>query len=215
VVVLLGTEPITIASGYGGWAVTSRQRRVGLTTWAGRDPLRMNIPLLFDGILPRQSQELFISRLSRMAVGAGNQQEPPVVTVSGKGVPKPTGPVQWVIESIDWGTNVVWDFSNRGVMARLRQDATIHLLQYVQGDRVAFKNIKLGSSVQAKPTKGQIAPKGWKETVVARHGDTLKKIASRVYHPANPGDWKIIAKANNIRDPNHLKVNQKIRIPRK
>jgi LysM repeat protein len=175
----------------------------------------MQVPILFDGFANKISQELPISRISRMAVGTATQEEPPLVTVSGPGVPKPTGPTQWVIESITWGTNVIWDFSYLGVMSRLRQDATINLLQYVAGDRVAFKNLKVGTGIQAAPKSTKAAPHGWQQTVTARQGDTLKKIAARVYKPANPGDWKIIAKANNIRDGNHLKKGQKIRIPKK
>ena len=215
VVVLLGTTPIAIASGYGGWTVTSRNRRVGLTTWAGRDPLRMTIPILFDGFANGVSQEIPISRLSRMAIESASSPEPPVIQISGAGVPVPTGPVQWVIESLTWGSNVIWDITPKGVMARMRQDCTVNLLQYVQGDRIAFKNLKIGASINAKPTASSVAPKGWQPTVIAKQGDTLKKIAARVYRPSTPTDWKLLKKANNIRDPNKLKKGQRIRVPKK
>ena len=111
VAVFLGTTPIQIASGYGGWTVTSRNRKVGLTTWNGRDPLRMSIPILFDGYMDGTSQEIPISRLSRMAVESSASPEPPIVTVKGPAVPVPTGPVQWVIENLSWGSNTIWDTS--------------------------------------------------------------------------------------------------------
>ena len=91
----------------------------------------------------------------------------------------------------------------------------VNLLQYVQGDRIAFKNVSLGAGIKAQPKAIVVAPKGWLPPVYAKQGDTLKKIATRVYHPSSPTDWKLIAKANNIRDPNHLKKGQRIRIPKK
>jgi nucleoid-associated protein YgaU len=51
------------------------------------------------------------------------------------------------------------------------------------------------------------APKSY----VVRQGDTLPAIAGRVY--GEPDDWHRIADANGIRDPRHLKVGRKLRIP--
>lgn len=217
VVVLLAGAPTTVIGGYGGWDVVARPKRMGLTIWRGKEPLRMTIPILFDGWAEGKGQEIAISHLSGMALVPGDperasSQEPPVIKVKGPGVPNP-GVAKWVIESLDWGTDVIQDFADDGVMVRMRQDCVVHLLQYVEEDRVSFKNIKLGSNAPDK--KNNVAPHGWKAPVVAKKGDTLKTIANRVYKNTKPNDWKLIAKANGITDPKKVKMGQTIKIPKR
>lgn len=196
VTALLDETPANIPSGYGGWTVISRARRVGVTVWQGKDPIRLAIAILFDGLIDRTSQELAISRLSRMALPPKGGGEPPVVTWDAAGVPKP-GPTKWVIENLQWGTSkVVWDFANNGVMARLRQDCVVNLLEYRADDRTAFKGILPGSS---KSTNAGASKSGWPKRYVVKAGDTLAKIAIHFYGDSKK--WKDIADANGIRDP--------------
>lgn len=203
VIAFMDETPVQVVSGYGGWQVVSRERRIGLTQWQGKDPLRMSVPLLFDGVRSGQGQELAISHLSRMALPPQGGGEPPVVTISGRGVPSP-GPTQWVIENLQWGSNVMWDFDDSGVMSRVRQDVVVNLLEYRGDDRVAFRALQPG----LKPGK---STSGWPKTYTVKSGDTLQKIAAHFYK--NASKWKQIATANNIRDPKKLKVNSTIRIP--
>ena len=102
VTALMDADPSAIPSGYGGWIVIPRQRRVGLTVWQGKDPLRLKIPLLFDGLRDQIGQEVMISRLSRMALPPLGGGEPPQVKVDGNAIPRP-GPKLWVIENLEWG----------------------------------------------------------------------------------------------------------------
>lgn len=204
-VALLDSTPVNIPSGYGGWTVTSRQRRIGLTVWQGKDPIRMAVAVLFDGYADGISQEVHISRLSRMGLPPASGGEPPVVTVAGLGVPKP-GPVQWVIETLAWGSNVLYETASNGVMARLRQDCVVNLLQYVADDRTAFKNLAPGGAIATGSSKS-----GWPKTYTAKTGDTLNSIAKRFYGDASK--WKKIGNANGIIDPKAVKQGQKIRIP--
>jgi nucleoid-associated protein YgaU len=46
---------------------------------------------------------------------------------------------------------------------------------------------------------------------VVRAGDTLTKIAA--FQLGSVVRWHDIAQANNLRDPHHLKVGQRLRIP--
>lgn len=200
----LDSQPPTVTGGYGGWTVTSRARRVGLTVWNGRDPIRMSVPVLFDGYVDGDGQEIMISRLSRMALPPLKGGEPPVITVSGRGLPHP-GPTDWVIENLQWGTNVIQGFNGSGVMVRLRQDCVVNLIEYVADDRAAFKRLDPFSKAKGK------SKSGWPKRYVVRPGDTLAKIALRFYK--NAGKWHGIAKANNIRDPRNLKVGRTITIP--
>lgn len=193
--VLPGDTPPT-PSNYGGWSVTARQRRLGLTQWNGKDPLRLALPILFDGWRDQTGQEIPISRLSRMALPPLGGGEPPIVHVSGATIPD-LGPDDWVIDNIEWGSNVL---SEGGI--RYRQDATVNLLQYVDDDRVAFRDVTLASGSSKS---------GWPKTYTTHAGDTLQKIATKFY--GGPAKWKKIATANGLRGSKPLKTNTKLRIP--
>jgi LysM repeat protein len=199
--ILKGEGSPKITGGYGGWTVANRPHQVGLTVFTGLDPIRMSIPVVFEGWPGTDGQEIRIGRLSRMGLPHGANNEPSVVRISGLGVPKP-GPLRWVVESLDWGDNVIWDTGDDGSMVRLRQDCTINLLQYVAEDRVAFSKLP-----QAKPGGG-----AWPKHYVWKKGDTLRKVAAHFYH--NSKKWKLIAKANNIRDPKSIKPKRVLRIPK-
>lgn len=205
VTVMLGDTPPSVPSGYGGWTVISRERRVGLTQWRGKDPLRMAIPVIFDGLGDKTSQEVPISHLSRMALPPTTGGEPPTVKISGVGLPKP-GPTVWVIENLQWGANVIQELSQNGVMCRLRQDCIVNLLQYVADDRVALKNVGVGGVAATGASKG-----GWPQQYVVKTGDTLQKIAALKY--GSSSKWKKIADANGIRDGSTLKKGTTLRIP--
>lgn len=209
--VLLDETPAQVSGGYGGWTVTSRQRRTGLTMWMGKDPLRMSIPVLFDGFADGEGQEIGISRLSRMALPPKGGGEPPVVQVSGHGIPHP-GPKDWVIENLQWGTNVIYDSGNNGNVVRLRQDCVVNLMQYLAEDRVAFSRMPPGTRAGSKDKPGS---KGFQKPYTVVTGDTIQKIANKVYKDAKATDWKLITKANGITDPRTLKVGQSLKVPKK
>jgi hypothetical protein len=57
VTVLLGPDPVHVTSGVGGWQVTARPRQVGMTTWAGVEPIQLSLSLMFDGWASSRSQE--------------------------------------------------------------------------------------------------------------------------------------------------------------
>jgi len=207
----LDETPVQLTGGYGGWTVTSRQRRTGLTMWMGKDPIRMAVPVIFDGFADNNGQEVQISRLSRMGLPPTTGGEPPVVTLSGHGLPNP-GVKNWVIENLQWGTNVIWDNQQDGSLVRMRQDCVVNLLQYIAEDRAAFSSLP---SAKGSGTKKKPGTKGFQKPQKVKQGDSLSKIANRVYKNPKPGDWKLIAKANNIKDPRSIKVGQTLKIPKK
>jgi len=187
----------TIQSGYGGWTVVDRARQRGLTQWNGVEPKRLSIPILFDGLQSEDNKEDDIARLLKMATP--DPTEPPIVTLSGKGFPEIAE--RWVIEDIQWGTNVMWGTDRNGKDILMRQDAVVTLMQYVAGDRAAFS--------KAKPAR--VGGSVWPKHYIVKAGDTLQKIASKFY--GNSKKWKLIANANNIRDPKHLKKGRNLTIP--
>jgi nucleoid-associated protein YgaU len=189
---LRGDGSPKMTGGGGGWNVVSRPRRVGVTQWAGHDPYRMDVPVLFDGWQDRASVEDSIARLNAMQMGS-DYDPPPTVTIDGA---VPIKGATWVIENIDWGDEVFWQESSQGRFFRLRQDAVVHLLQYQ-----AEVNVKI-AVVKFLPNTYYVLHKG----------ETPKQIAKAVYGNANR--WKDIQKANpKIRDPNKLPVKTTLRIP--
>jgi len=189
---LRGDGPPTIMGGSGGWSVVSRPRRIGLTQWTGRDPYRMDVPILFDGWANKVSCEVGISILNQMAMGY-SYDPPPTVTIDGA---IPVKHATWVIESIEWGTDVIWDASPNGINSRLRQDAVVHLLQYQAEERL---NITMPKSLPSTYTT---------------HGKntTMRQVSKAVY--GNGSRWKDIMKANpKIRDPNKIPDKTTLRIP--
>lgn len=204
VTVLLDETAASVTGGYGGWTVVSRQRRVGLTQWQGKDPIRMAIPILFDGFANSAGVEIDISRLSRMALPPSGGGEPPHIKVKGAAVPSP-GPTDWVIENIAWGTaKVIYGMTAGGVSARMRQDAVINIMEYRHEDRVAFATLPSAGLLGASKV-------GWPKTYILKRGESLQSVAVKFYHDATK--WKQIADANNLIDPRSAKIGATLRIP--
>lgn len=187
----------TIQGGYGGWEVVDRARQRGLTQWNGVEPKRLSVAILFDGVHNGDNKENEVAMLLDMATPAPH--EPPIVHISGKGIPAVAK--EWVIESITWGTNTWWGTDRNGHDSLLRQDAVVNLMQHIAGDRAAFS--------KAKPTR--VGGKVWPKHYVVKKGDTCGKIAAKFY--GNSKKWKLIANANNIRDPKQIKVGRTLTIP--
>jgi len=190
--VLRGDNAATIVGGEGGWTIVDRPRRTGLTQWTGRQPYQMDVPVLFDGWRASESVEQDIRRLQVMSVGS-DFNPPPTVKIDGA---LPIGGATWVITSIDWGTEVFWSQTPRGQFFRLRQDAIVHLTEFVSEQRL---KIVLTNSL----------PNTY---VTQKKGETLQDIAKAMY--GNGSRWKEIKAANpKIRDPNNIPAKTTIRIP--
>jgi LysM repeat protein len=191
VLVYRGDGSPKMVGGGGGWDTVSRPRRVALTLWNGRDPYAMDIPILFDGWADDTSVEAAIARLNQMQMSPGPNVSPPTVQIDGA---VPVKGATWVITSIDWGDNVIWtQDGNSGY--RLRQDAVVHLLQFVAEEKLHI--------ARAKIAPGQF--------YTTKSGDTLKSVAKKKYGDASK--WKVIANANNIRDPKKVHAGMHLRIP--
>jgi phage tail protein X len=190
--VLRGNDPPSVVDGLGGWEVQDRPRRTGVTTWKGRNPYRMDVPILFNG-WPYTSVEKDIAALMDMATGS-DLTPPPAVTIDGV---VPIRGIKWVIDGIDFGTSTdVIVATIDGVSGRLRQDAVVHFLQYQPEVRV---NI-----LTTNPLPNRY---------VTKKDDTLKTVARLMYGNANL--WTSIRDANSgYSDPNQkLKAGINLVIP--
>lgn len=182
VIVYRGNGGPQITGGGGRWDVVQRPRRKSVTMWRGSDPYTMDVPILFDGWELEISQEVLIARINQLRFSQKELQEPPQLRINGA---LPVKGATWILSDITWG-NAIWNPRLAGQSHRFRQDATLHLLQYVSEE--AFKNVK----------EFEIRDK----IVVTKHGQGIE------HHSG--GDHKTkkeIQKKNGIRDPKVVKKN--------
>jgi hypothetical protein len=170
-----------VTDGVGGWEVVDRRRRRGLTKWNGRNPIRMDVPILFDGdYTPPRSIDTDVTTLVNMARG-DNFIIPPTVRVEGY---LPVTGIKWVIEDLNWGDNARWKSDGMGGQIRVRQDCVVKLLQYIEEDVV-------------RTSKKSPLPQ--QSSYTTKEGDTLRGISKRFY---GTGDkWKVIYEANKATVP--------------
>jgi hypothetical protein len=199
--VRLGPEPVRITGGVGGWEVSARPRQVGMTTWAGVEPLQVELSLMFDGWGGKRSQDAKLRQL--LTVARGDDESPPGV-LELEGVPLPVD--RWVIEALDYGDAII----SSGVegaeygrpvppMETLRQQVSVTLREYVPPEYLQLRKRALQGS------------KGKTRVVTAKQGDTPAKIARREHcawtnlRDLNP---TLVRKANQA-----LKRGVQLRVP--
>jgi hypothetical protein len=162
-----------IVEGYGEWELTPRPRDLAITEWKGRRNYKATLDLLYDGwithVLRPQLPNAFVGKpnlplgvswsragnptasggvhiegqlagLEALATVQRDMTVPPSLRIYG-GVPHPE--VRWVIDNIDWGDCIRDELTGR----RMRQQATVHLLEYNQPTDLA------------KLPRGKAAPK--------------------------------------------------------
>jgi hypothetical protein len=199
---LLGPEGARVAAGYGEWETTGRPRQMSITEWKGQRPYELTIDALYDGWSnPRRSVGYVdgeIAKLERLATRQPGLQTPPSLKTYGA---IPHANLRWVIDNIEWGDRM----ADVATGHRWRQQATIHLVQYVAPDVIIER------------PRGAATPKGTRRYVIAR-GDTLQRIATKKLGKASR--WRDIAKLNKgmrgIKlDPKKYPVGKSILVPAK
>lgn len=200
--VLLG-DGAAKATANGGWAVVSRPKNKGFTTWEGYDPYQMEMQVMFDGVQRSTSQERNYDALHKiMRHPAGPARQPSPLKLTG---PVPMTKLLWVIQSIE--PDEIIRRSRDGQV--IRSGASVTLLEYVEADlSLSAKPSPAKAADERKEAEG--APPAAR-TYTVKSGDTLSKIAA-----AELGSYKRyseIAKMNDIRDPNRISVGQVLRLP--
>ena len=190
-----GMDSPKLVSGGARYNVVNRSRRKSTVQWDGDDPYRMDVSVLLDGWMDHVSVEHDVALLNNMRQSPGDLVPPVQVFVDGA-LPVKGG--KWVMEGIDWGDMVIWgndnpnsklgDFHSNGY--RLRQDAVIHLLQYVEP-----KVLQVSTPNKGVPTR-------------VKAGQTLANIARD-----NNLTQQSILKANGIRDSKSVKKNAFLILP--
>lgn len=203
--VLLG-DGAAKATASGGWAVVSRPKQKGFTTWEGYEPYQMTIKVMFDGMETDTTVEHEYDALRRiMRVPVGSTKQPSPVLLVG---PVPLTGLRWVIQNLDPDESGIVRRQSDGHLVRC--PATVTLIEYVEADVVmALKPSPAKAAAERKAATPGKPPAARTYTVV--RGDTLSKIAQRFL-----GSYKRypeIARLNGIRDPNRIRAGQVLRLP--
>lgn len=200
-----GAGVVKPTSGFGGWELVNRPRRQAATLWTGIEPLRMPVPIVLDGFRGDDSVESEVSKLEAMARPPARGAEPPIVNVSGPGIPH--SDIDWVIENIEWGEGLL----SRSGRERVRQEGTITLLRYVADDRLSIRSAQERALANAVAT-GNLYSEGQRSIglYTVNEGETLASIAANEF--GNAGQWHRLADLNDIRDPDSVVAGQVIRL---
>lgn len=195
------------SASYGGWSTIDRPKDVGLLNWDGFGPLVLTIPILLDGWTTQTSVEEDFANLEKMAgrgAGVGGRTQPPAITLStsdGFGALVPHNfngeSLKWVITGLEWGDQL----RRPGSGHRVRQAATITVTQFTS------TNAEELSVAKRNNTHGRRH-----RVHVVKKGESLMRIARSEYGTSDR--WQDIAKANDIRDPRHLRVGMRLKLPK-
>jgi len=85
-----------------------------------------------------------------------------------------------------------------------------HIWDAIKSVDPNFSDLKHNIQVQENQAQGT-QPQSGRQTYKVKAGDNLSKISKQFYGDANK--YPTIAKANNIEDPNKIKVGQELIIP--
>lgn len=129
--------PPVVEAGYGEHEIIARRREVGITSYVGRSPLRITLPLLFDRYTERRTVDPEIRVLEQMHGLDPSLAAPPLLIVEGFGVPHSysrAAHLRWRFDGqIQWGDDVRY----RGEDGhRSYVPATVTILQVVEPERV-------------------------------------------------------------------------------
>lgn len=199
-----------VTDGYGGWQITARPKEIGLTEWIGRNPMQIEIPFVIDNYSfdesdsdesPGIATEKMVRKLETLC-GVGGHSQPPVCVVNGHGViphddHEAPGAHKWVVENVQWDREQ--ELRSGDSQRRMKCGGTLIIRQYIVASDILRR---LGPTARAQSP----------DMYIVKAGDTLSKIAQKVYGDANK--WKRIADANNLRDSRSLVVGKHLRIPR-
>lgn len=209
--VMRGESPPIIDSGGPKYEVIDRPKQKGATRYVGSDPYRVSLSVMFDGWMSEEPVEIPIANLMRMYQESTSDSQsadtPDVFVNAGSPGGLPKHGIAWKMEAPDWGTNQIWKPNPNGVLVRYRQDAVIHLLE-----KVAVDTVVIGSE---NPGLTRVTGnKGATHSVhIVKPGETnLGQIAVFEYK-GDRSKWRDIAKANGIRDPRNIHVDQKLILP--
>lgn len=207
IVFALDPATVTPGGGVGGWAEVTHPKRPSSIEYVGQPLRTLTIDALFDGWQRQASVEEPLRILDVWGSIPPGRTEPPVLQFDYANY----GALRWVVNDLARG-----DLLRRADGLRVRQFITIELLEYRE-TAIFLSPVKRAAPAPSRPgapgrpsSGPAVAPSGRTYTVKA--GDTLQRIAQQQLGKASR--WPEIARLNNLRDPNKIKVGQKLRLPK-
>ncbi len=180
VTVLMDSTPPVLSKG-SGWDVVDRPKRVAMTRWKGDQPLQQTLSIMFNGDTSVESDIATLSRMADPVVALG---EPPKVLLSGFAL---RTDIHWVMQPPVFTTeNVKWT-TEGGNAVRIRQPATVTLMEFVDDNVITTK------ASPAIVSRSDVAPP---KRVQVPQTTTLNDLAIQYYH--DPSMWQTIWLANTL-----------------
>ena len=201
-----GNRPAVIDDGYARWETIQRDGRESLTDFAGVEPYRQTVPILFDGwegtIGESRSVESDIRLLERLAVVPEKATHPPIVRIAGN---VRRTDLKWVIQGpIEWADGDWDEFIATPVTGeRYRQAATVRLLKYEPDEQLSEKDAR------PRDSKGRLL----RPTRVRAGERSFRDVSKRVYRTRNRA--RDIARVNDLPLSTRLVKDQLIYLPAK
>lgn len=200
--VLAGDGPPTITGGYAKWVNVPRPQQTGLTIFQGYDPLTVEVPILFDNVIPSglegytNTVEPAIVTLEWMAgrpLAFGVSPLVRVTSSDAQGLPCALMPFvaqrqAFIISNLAWGTDAIRDrFGNR-----IRQSAVVTLTAHngAPGD--------IDNAAQRKKALSAQSGK-YLNVPLSVANNTIRKLTVAFAHNRDPRAARTVLSANKTR----------------
>lgn len=184
-----------------GFVTIPRPRKVALTEWEGREPLRISFTGMLDGFRFREHARIArdIRTLEKLAGHRSGNQPPHELLFDTAGVVehdfRHAPHIRWGVEAIDWGEAIK---DRRG--RTLRRFVDLTLLQLNEDEELA--------GLPAIQKKAKERSRAW---VDVRDGDTLRKIAAR--HGVMRSEMADFKRINKVRDADKVLTRDRVKLP--
>lgn len=191
---ILDADPPIMRTATGGWNVTDRWGRKGLTSWQGVDPCTLTFSALLDAkFAGKEDIEADCDELEAMYAPRGDFNAPRHVTVVGA---SPGTDKTWVINGLEWKPALRTSDGKRRIAP-----CDITLLEFVSPDSVI------------RPTKAAADASNRKRLYTVKPGDTLVSIAKKQLGDARLADDIRRENLPALRDARSLKAKMVILLP--
>jgi hypothetical protein len=214
---MMGPTLAVPKQGYGGWVDQNRKRRRTAVRWDGSPPVIIPLDVVFGSRSPRarktDSIELEIRKLEIMAGLSGDGDEPPILQFAANAPHDYNHAPQnlWIIDNLEWSDDDNFYKKNDDgefTLARIIADLKLWTpTSYAALDAPAAARKKKTAS--KKSERGD-SKKASKDYHTVQPGETLSGIAAKEL--GSSSRWPELAKLNKLRDPDDIKVGQKIRL---
>lgn len=136
----LGDGAAKIADETSGWTTIDRPKQQAITQWVGGQPRKVGVPIILDGYHRGEPINHKLSALHEIVRDKNGDRRPPTFIALG---PIPFSGHRFVLEQIEYGDDIIrGEVGTRDAGKLLRQDFTLHLMQFTPGDDFKFKHRK-------------------------------------------------------------------------